>query len=273
MFSIPLSETLIRRYLAILGVVQRECSLDALNELVAAHLMRIPFENLSSLYRFRKFGMKGIPDIETFLDGIEQYHFGGVCFASNVHFYSLLQGLGYDARPCEADIRTVNMHLVIVVSLENRDYLIDMGYGAPFSSAMPLDLPDDFVIALPRAEYRLKPRDPAGRSRMEFRQGGAMKGFYVVKPEPVLVEDFSRRITAAFRTDAPFQNLLLMARFWPSRCRVIHNLSVLDSSTEGMTIKTLSGRDDLVRCIEDSFEIPSPIVATAVDSVRALARV
>jgi hypothetical protein len=46
----PLPEEVVAQYLAILGVVRREPSLGALRELLAAHLTRIPFENISQRY-------------------------------------------------------------------------------------------------------------------------------------------------------------------------------------------------------------------------------
>jgi hypothetical protein len=50
---VPLPEEVVDHYLTILGVVQREPSLEALRELLAVHLTRIPFENISKLY-YRK---------------------------------------------------------------------------------------------------------------------------------------------------------------------------------------------------------------------------
>ena len=40
--------------------------------LVAAHLTRVPFENLPNVYRFQNLGITGIPPLEFFLEGIEQ---------------------------------------------------------------------------------------------------------------------------------------------------------------------------------------------------------
>jgi N-hydroxyarylamine O-acetyltransferase len=253
-------------------VSRRRPSLEALRELVAAHLMRVPFENLSNLYRFHRYGLAEPPPPEVFLDEIEQYHFGGVCFTNNLYFDALLKALAYDARLCLADMRSPNAHMVIVVTIEGHDYLVDVGYGAPFSAPMPLDLVDDFVIDLPEAGYRLKPRDPLGRSRMEFYQGALLKGFYVVKPQPMCIEDLRQLIADAFLPEAPFRNFLLMARFWSNRFRVIHNFVVLDTGTNGLRAMRLSARADLVKCIKESFGMPSDIIAEAIDHLGALAR-
>ena len=50
---VPLSEDVVARYLATLGVMRAKPSLAALRDLVAAHLIRIPFKNISKAY-YRK---------------------------------------------------------------------------------------------------------------------------------------------------------------------------------------------------------------------------
>jgi arylamine N-acetyltransferase len=70
------------------------------------HLTRVPFENISKLYKQQHHGLTGLPSIELYLDGIERYHFGGTCYSNNFHFYSLLAALGYDVKLCAADTKT-----------------------------------------------------------------------------------------------------------------------------------------------------------------------
>ena len=86
-----MSDALASRYLRLLGVPRREPTLAALRELVAAQLQRVPFENVSKLYRFRRSGFRGIPDLERHLDDIERLHCGGTCYANNYHLHRLLR--------------------------------------------------------------------------------------------------------------------------------------------------------------------------------------
>ncbi len=268
--SAPLTEALVRRYLAVLGTAQAECGFPALHELVAAHLTRVPFENISMLYRLGHLGMTGIPSLEMFLDGVENYHFGGMCYSSNIHFYRLLTALGYNARLCGADMYVPNAHMVIIVTLDGHEYLVDVGYGAPFPAPMRRDLNSDFTIELDHASYRLKPQDTQGRSRMEFYQGGALKHFYLVNPEAKRIEEFEPVITGLFQPAAAFRNVLLLARFWPDRFRVIHNFTVLDSSPNQFAARKLSSREQLIECIEQSFEIPAHITSEAINMMTSL---
>ena len=94
--AVPLPEEVADHYLAILGLARRDPSLEALRELLAAHLTKIPFENISKLYYRKCLGLVDLPDIRLYLDGIEKYHFGGTCYSNNYHFHLLLRSLGYD---------------------------------------------------------------------------------------------------------------------------------------------------------------------------------
>jgi N-acetyltransferase len=148
---------LLDRYLQLLGVPRKEPGLEALSELVFAHLTRVPFENISKLYRWKRQGQTTLPVLPQFLEGIEQCHFGGTCYSNNFHFYTLLAELEYDVKLCAADMSTPDVHMVSVVRIDGHEYLVDAGYAAPFLSPMPLDLSEDYVLHLGRDQYLLKP--------------------------------------------------------------------------------------------------------------------
>jgi len=73
----------IARYLEALELSQQEPSLPALTRLVRAHLEHVPFENVSKLYYAERFGLKELPGLDRFLEGLHLYHFGGTCYANN----------------------------------------------------------------------------------------------------------------------------------------------------------------------------------------------
>lgn len=127
----PLPEEVAARYLEILGVARRQPSLKALHELLRAHLIRIPFENISKLYYRKRLGLVNIPPIQLYLDGIDQFHFGGTCYSNNYYFHLLLCSLGYEAKLCAADMKTPQVHALNMIRIEGREYLADTGYAAP----------------------------------------------------------------------------------------------------------------------------------------------
>ncbi len=265
-----LAPELVRRYVAALGVAQQEPALGALHELVAAHLTHVTFENISKLYNRKHHGLAGLPSIELYLDGIERYHFGGTCYANNFHFYSLLSTLGYSVKLCAADMTNPDVHMVIMVNLDGREYLVDAGYGAPFLSPMPRDLANDYVVELGRDRYVLKPQDGHGRSRLGLYRDGQQKHGYVAKPEARRIEEFRQVIAESFRPDATFLNSLLLARFYANRAVMIHNLMLVESQGSESIVRSLASRDQLVATVEEHFEMPRAIVAEVVNELGDL---
>jgi len=265
-----LDADLVARYLEILRVARKPPSLEALTELVAAHLSRVPFENISKLSYKKRLGLTYLPPIRMYLDGIEQCHFGGTCYSNNFYFYSLLASLGYQAKLCTADMATPDVHAVSMVAVGGHEYLVDTGYAAPFLSPLPRDLTSDHVIALGRDRYVLRPQDANGCSRLELYRDGTLKHGYLAKPAAKKIEDFSRVIGDSFRPDATFLNSILLARFYPGRSIVIHNLSLIESCGDKSTVHWLQDSSAVGAAIHEHFEMPRDVVAEAIAGLREL---
>jgi N-hydroxyarylamine O-acetyltransferase len=255
------------RYLRVLGVPPRRPGLDALCELTAAHLTRIPFENVSKLYH-RHAASRGIPNLETFLDGIERFHFGGTCYTNNYHLYRLLAHLGYDARLCGADMAAPNVHMVNVVVISGRRYLVDVGYAAPFLSPLPLDLAEDHEIAWGGARYVLKPAEDDGRSRLETYRDGALVHGYVVNPAPRRIGEFAGVVAESFSDRAVFMHALLVARFFPRRSVTLRNLTLTEAGPASAPRVRVLGREELPGVIEREFGIPRDVASRALEGAE-----
>ena len=254
------------RYRRLLGVPALPSGPAALAELVEAHLIRVPFENVSKLLHRGDPAMR-LPPLSRFLDGIEHHHFGGTCYANNSHLNALLLHLGYDARLCGADMSKPDVHLVNIVRLEGRELLVDGGYGAPFLSPMPLDLPRDHAIELGGERYVLRPRGADGRSRMEQYRDGRLVHGYTVNPTPRRIQEFAAVIEDSFAPTATFMNAVMAARFFPGRSVVVRNLSVIESEGASRRVVPIR-REELPRVIEERIGIPRELVAQAIDGVE-----
>jgi N-hydroxyarylamine O-acetyltransferase len=254
------------RYLRLLGVPRRPPGLAALAELTSAHLARIPFENVSKLYHREDAGMR-LPGLDRFLDGVERRHLGGTCYSNNFHLHELLAHLGYQVSLCGADMSAPDVHLVNTVDLAGRPYLVDVGYAAPFRSPLPLDLRRDHEVRWGGDRYVLKPRDPAGRSRMEHFRDGRLRHAYEVNPRPRRIEEFAPAIAASFDEGATFMNALLVARFAPRRSLTLRNLTLTEAREGGSVVHRTLGRDDLPRAVERHFGIPEAVTRRALEGV------
>ena len=266
----PVDEEVAAHYLAILGVARRQPSLEALRELLAAHLTRIPFENISKLYYRKRLGLVTLPAIRLYLDGIDKYHFGGTCYSNNYHFHLLLRSLGYEAKLCASDMKTPQIHALNMIMIEGREYLADTGYAAPLLEPIPRDLAADYETILGRDRYVLKPQDADGCSRLELYRDGVLRHGYLAKPEPKRIEDFSKVIAASFSADATFLNSVLLVRFYPGRSVLIHNLTMVESEGSKSTMHALANRDQLIDAIARRFDMPRGIVNEAIGQLGNL---
>jgi len=266
----PMPEDLLERYLGLLDVPRHKPDFEFLSELVSAHLVRIPFENISKLYYKKHNDLRSLPSLELFLDGIERSNFGRTCYTNNYYLYQLLANLGYQTTLCGADMSNPDVHIVSIVTLEKREYLVDVGYAAPFLKPLPRDLATDHAIELGRDRYVLKPQDTMGRSRMELYRDGILKHGYTAKPAPRQIGDFEGVIAASYRSEATFMNVLLLARFFPGRSVVIDNLNVIESEGTASSIKTLTSLDELVQAIHEYFAIPLEFIKDAVNDLGQL---
>lgn len=129
------------RYLALLGLQREAPGLDALTRIVKAHVLAVPFENVTSLLRWRDHQTPPVPppDPELLLASWEYRRGGGVCFDIVTMVSALLRSLGYDVDSILAHISGPFGHQAVVVRLNGQRYLVDLGNGAPLFAPIPLD--------------------------------------------------------------------------------------------------------------------------------------
>jgi len=254
-------------YLEVLGVEAGAPTLESLHCLTRAQLGRIPFENISKLLYFRQDDLRGIPSKEQYVEGARRYGFGGTCYANNYYLSELLTHLGFSVRLCGASMSRPDVHAVIIVTLEEREWLVDVGYAAPLLELMPLDAKFETVVRLGDAEYVLYPRMADGRSRLEMRRDGAPVHGYTLNPTGCAIEHFAPAIRDSFRPDATFMNSVLLTRFSNERSIVVHNHTVMRFEANGGKTETLKDNGELVEVIEREFGIPGNLTKQALQGM------
>jgi arylamine N-acetyltransferase len=264
------SAVLIDQLLDLLAVEHRTPSLEALTQVVTGYVMQVPFENISKLYYRKRFGRRSLPDLQTFVNGIESCNFGGTCYTNNYYLHLLLSHLGYEVKLCGADMSNPDVHVVNVVSVEDRELLVDAGYAAPFLNPLPLDTQQNYSLTLGRDTYVLHPKDKQGRSSLEMYRNGELKHGYTVNPIPRGIDYFKKVIEDSFRDSATFMNSILLARFFPNRSVVIHNSSIITSQGSAYSIIEVHTRDKLIAIVEKQFGIPFDVVSEAISELGEL---
>lgn len=147
-----LTETQKNQYLRRLGIDPMSMQADAhsdkkswLNVLHHAHLHNVPFENLDVVY-----GRKIELSKEAVFRKLIENERGGFCYELNFGFYLLLSSLGFSVQLLSARVYGEKEdgekgygqefdHLMLLVDLEGKRVIADVGFGDSFLYPVPLN--------------------------------------------------------------------------------------------------------------------------------------
>ena len=111
-----------------------------LRDLQVAHLLTVPFENLSIHAR-----QPIVLEDEALFAKIVRHRRGGFCYEANGLFAALLRALGFDVVMLSAEVANAEGgfgpafdHMALMVTLEQR-WLVDVGFGDSFREPLLLD--------------------------------------------------------------------------------------------------------------------------------------
>lgn len=111
-----------------------------LRALQVAHLLTVPFENLSI-----HAGEPIVLETEALFTKIVERRRGGFCYEANGLFAALLRALGFDVRMLSAEVANAEGsfgpafdHMALMVTLQQR-WLVDVGFGDSFREPLLLD--------------------------------------------------------------------------------------------------------------------------------------
>ena len=102
---------------------------------------------------------------------------------------------------------------------------------------------------------------------MELYRDGSLKHSYSVNPVPRQIQEFDQIIVDSYREDSTFMNALLLARFFPDRSLVLHNLTVIESQGTSSRSRILTSRDELVQAAYEYFAIPKEFTRDVVNDI------
>jgi N-hydroxyarylamine O-acetyltransferase len=129
---------------------------ETMRQLQVAHLLSVPFENLSI-----HAGQPIVLEDEALFAKIVEGRRGGFCYEANGLFAALLRGLGFNVAMLSAGVANASGgfgsdfdHMALMVTLEQR-WLVDVGFGDSFREPLLLDLPGEQVQG--RRAYRILP--------------------------------------------------------------------------------------------------------------------
>ena len=262
------NQTLFQKYLSLLGIAKSSPSLELLENIVKAHLIKVPFENVSKLL-FKQKGFGYIPDLAAYLDGVEKYNFGGTCYANNYFLYLLLQHIGFEIILCGADMKNPDVHLINIIRIDEHEYIVDGGYAAPFLVPLPTDLKTDFIITLGSEKYIIKSKDGSGRTKVEQYYNNKLQHWYTVNPKPRSIENFRKVIADSYSDEAVFMNAIRISRFSETGAYILKNFSFTEINGSEIISQKLT-RDELPDFVKEKFGMPAKLVKKALEGIKEL---
>lgn len=170
------------RYLALPGLADGAPGRANLDAIIRAH-RAIAFENVSSLIRRHATGSGPVPplDLDAVMDTWVARGGGGVCYEVGSMLGRLLEDLGYVVYPVLAQISFPGSHSALMVELDGRQLLVDVGNGQPIFEAIPADEP--FEIDRAGLRYRFRLDDATGKLIQDRWVDGGFKPFVTYEME------------------------------------------------------------------------------------------
>jgi arylamine N-acetyltransferase len=259
-----------QRYLRVLGVEALPTGLEGLRAIVRAHLLRVPFENVSKLLLFGREGRGRFFTLPEFLDGIEHHDLGGTCYSANPFFGELLRALGYAADLHGANMpRGLNVHTSLRVRINSRAYHVDVGYGGPFREPISLDhLPFEMVEGANRYVFD---REPLGEGyEMAVFSGEERVHGYIVHGPPRSRDFFTPAMQNSFAPNAAFLNCLRICRFFDGHSVTLLNGELTIHRGAAAERRELTSVPDVEAALAGDLEMPRCPAPAAIGTMERI---
>ena len=228
---------------------------QTLRELQVAHLLTVPFENLS-IHADEPI----VLEEEALFDKVVRRRRGGFCYELNGLFAALLRGLGFDVSMLSARVARNDGgftpdydHMTILVSLDQRR-LVDVGFGDTFRH--PLIVDSVAVQTQLRRGYQLT-ADGESLTLMERKDAQGFKPQYRFTLQPCDYADFVPMCT--YHQTSPeshFRRGRVCSRATPEGRLTLSEMSFIVTTFEGgRDERTLSEEEEVAAVLAEHFGI------------------
>ena len=167
---------------------QIDTTFEVLSKLQEQHLMNVPFENLDIQNKIKI-------DLDNLFDKIVIRNRGGFCYELNGLFYKLLKEIGFTAKMVSARVYTNKKsysaefdHMAIIVSIEDDQYLVDVGFGEFAFS--PLEIEPGKETDDPRGIFKIEVFDDNYKVVKKKNAEGEFIPEYIFSEKERQIEEF-----------------------------------------------------------------------------------
>jgi len=132
-----------------------EINLENLKKLQESYILNVPYENLDFVLN-RGFNV----NIFKIYEKIVENNRGGICYESNTLFAYLLNTLGFNVKMIFAKVDDLTYigkdypHLTLIVTIDNKEYLVDVANGQNVREPMYIE-DERFISIAEQIEYRI----------------------------------------------------------------------------------------------------------------------
>jgi len=231
--------------------------LAGLQRLHLAHATRIPFENIDALLK-RPIRL----DLESLQQKLVNQRRGGYCFEQNLLFAAALERLGFSVTRLGARVRyrttriLPRTHMLLNVDIGEEPWLADVGFGGG-----GLLHPVPIVEAKASRQFAWTYRTVReGESWvLQSQSGGDWNDLYVFTMEPQHLVDYemANYYVSTF-PESRFVQTLTVQLPLPDERLIIRNHELVTERPEGIQTLPISGDDELLDILEDTFHLKFP---------------
>ena len=228
---------------------------ETLRALQVAHLLAVPFENLSI-----HAGQPIVLEDDALFDKIVQRRRGGFCYEANGLFAALLRALGFEVRMLSAGVANAEGgfgpdfdHMTLMVTLEQR-WLADVGFGDSFLE--PLLLDERGVQTQGARAYRIA-QDDAHLILLQRDEGDEWKPQYRFTLQPHVYADYAQM--CRYHQTSPqshFTKARICSRATAQGRVTLSGMRFIETSKDGgRNERTLTSQEEFDAILREQFGV------------------
>jgi N-hydroxyarylamine O-acetyltransferase len=231
-----------------------EPTAETLRGLHVAHLLAVPFENLSI-----HAGEPIVLDDEALFDKVVARRRGGFCYELNGLFAALLRALGFEVEMLSAGVAKGEGgfgpefdHMTLLVNLEER-WLADVGFGESFVE--PLRLDERGVQTQGARAFRIE-REGDHLTLSKRDEGGVWVAQYRFSLTPRVYADYAEM--CRYQETSPeshFTQKRVCTRLTPEGRVTLSHLRLITTDVEGRRERELADEQEYAEALREHFGV------------------
>lgn len=271
-----------KRFLESIGIhynekKQKNDPLGLLNEIILSFHYNIPFQNVTLLAK--PLSLRATPTWAEIKEEVTSKR-GGLCYTCNCFMKCLLDSLGYSAYHVSSSIQHDNNHIITVVEIHGKKYLVEVGVGYPTFEAIPLDFGDEtpvfnhsflhykFVRQSETVIVRMHKKS-TGFASEEFKDGEIWRENCVIDLTPRDVAFFNGSMSVVYQvpTMTPFHNSLRIVSYSENGTKAFKDKLYFEESSDTHCLvvnEEVGNLDKLVEKIKTLY----PVLSVAASSMK-----